>query len=151
MNFTEFIKKVDQASESMPPENLAAFLHDYARSVPEHKREEFLERLFSFGNKSVSGNDIGKQDALDLKKLKQKIIQKIEELEQIDNEEFMLVEVLNEEYNDWYDNEEEEFFYEDPENICETIQEGVELVHECVDRSCIRNVTAWRIFYWQWR
>ena len=135
MNFTEFMKKVDQASEGMTRDNLAALLHDYARSIPEYKREDFLERLRSFGNKTVDRDEIRKQDALDLEETKQKINEIMERLERIDDEEIMLEEVLNEEYNEWYgEGEEEEFFYEDPEDICQTIQEGVKLVHDCVDR-----------------
>ena len=37
MNFTAFIKKVDQAANNMPAENLAAFLHDHALSIPEYR------------------------------------------------------------------------------------------------------------------
>ncbi len=133
MNFTEFIRKTDKIAESMPPENLAAFLHDYARSVPECKREEFLKRLLSFSDKSVDWNNAGRREAFDKEQLEAAIEKNMERLEQINDEEMMLQEVLNEEYDDWYDNG-EEFFYEDPENICGVLEESVKLVHECVDR-----------------
>lgn len=70
MNYTEFIKKADQVAGSMAQERLAAFLHDYARSVPEHKREEFLERLFSFADKKADADETGIQEVLGKEQLK---------------------------------------------------------------------------------
>ncbi len=133
MNYTEFIKKTDKIAENMSPENLAAFLHDYARSVPEYKREEFLERLVSFSKEGMGKRENSRRDALNVEQLKAAIKKNMEQLEQINDEEVMLQEVLNEEYDDWYNNG-EEFFYEDPEDICGVIEEGVRLVHECADR-----------------
>ena len=117
MNFTEFIRKTDNITGNMPSENLAAFLHDCARSVPEYKREEFLERLNSFSGLSTDREEISRQDASDKEQLKADIRKNMDKLERIHDGEVMLQEVLNEEYDDWY-GEGEEFFYEDPENIC---------------------------------
>lgn len=133
MNFTEFIRKTDKITGNMPSENLAAFLHDCARSVPEYKREEFLERLNSFSGLSTDREEISRQDASDKEQLKADIRKNMDKLERIHDGEVMLQEVLNEEYDDWY-GEGEEFFYEDPENICGDIEEGVSLVHKCIDR-----------------
>lgn len=133
MNFTEFIKKVDAAAERMPAENMAAFLHDYARSVPEHKRKAFLERLFSFAGQSLEKDQSKKQDASYQENLKKEIEKALEQLACIDNGEIALAEVINEEYDDWY-GEDDDILYEDPENICEAVQKGCDLVHECADR-----------------
>lgn len=133
MNYTEFIRRTDKIIESMPPENLAAFLHDCARSVPECKREAFLERFISFSDQDVGWEEDSRMDTFDREQLKAAIKKNMERLEQINDEEVMLQEELNEEYDDWYDNG-EEFFYEDPENICGDIEEGIRLVHECIDR-----------------
>lgn len=133
MNLTEFMKKVDQISGSMPAENMSAFLHDYVRSIPESKREEFLERLSFFKGENVSPDYMKKQDNLNKEQLKQdaKKIQK--QLELIDSGELTLIEVMNEQYNEWYDSSDEEYFYKDPDYIGEAIQKACALVHVCVD------------------
>ena len=41
--------------------------------------------------------------------------------------------MLDEEYDDWYDREEEEFFYEDPQGIERIVGKSCQLVHTCVD------------------
>ena len=64
MNLTEFMKKVDLITESMSADNMAAFLHDYSRSISEPKRGEFLERLSFFKGKNVDAGYIEKQDKL---------------------------------------------------------------------------------------
>ena len=138
MNYTEFIKKADQAMESMPAEKLAAFLHDHARRIPEYKREEFLGRLYAFSNQDLEEGHIQKLDAHDRESLLEEISKMMERLESIDDGEVTMLEVLNEEYDDWYgyegDEDNEEFYYEDPENICESINHACSLLHECVDR-----------------
>ena len=96
MNYTEFIKKADQAAGSMAQERLAAFLHDYARSVPEHKREEFLERLFSFAGKKADADETGIQDALGKEQLKGAIERNMQQLAVINDGELVLEEVYEE-------------------------------------------------------
>lgn len=92
MNFTEFIRKTDNITGNMPPENLA---HSCT-----------IVHASFWGIKGrVSGT-------LNF---------------------FFRFQYGNEEYDDWY-SEGEEFFYEDPENICVDIEEGVSLLHECADR-----------------
>lgn len=133
MNLTEFMKKVDLITESMSADNMAAFLHDYARSISEPKREEFLERLSFFKGKNVDAGYIEKQDKLNKEHLKQEVKKNRKQLELIDSGELTLVEVQNVEYNEWYDSSDEEFFYEDPEYIGEAVQKGCSLVHACAD------------------
>lgn len=139
MNLTEFMKKVDLISGSMAADHLAAFLHDYARSIPEPKREGFLDRLSFFQGKAVDAGYVEKQDKLNKEHLKQEVKKNRKQLELIDSGELMLVEVLNEEYNEWYDSSDEEFFYEDPEYIAEAVQKGCSLVHACADSELYRE------------
>ena len=133
MNLTEFMKKVDQISGSMPAENISAFLHDYARSIPEYKRDEFLERLSFFQGENVNPDYAEKQDNLNKEQLKQEVKKIRKQLEMIDSGELMLIEVLNEQYNEWYDSSDEEYFYKDPDYIGEAIQKACGLLHACVD------------------
>ena len=133
MNLTEFMKKVDQISGSMPAENISAFLHDYARGIPEYKRDEFLERLSFFKGENVNPDYAEKQDNLNKEQLKQEVKKIRKQLEMIDSGELMLIEVLNEQYNEWYDSSDEEYFYKDPDYIGEAIQKACGLLHACVD------------------
>lgn len=45
MNLPQFLKSVDQTTAAMSRENLAEFIHDIARTLPEKEREYFLLRL----------------------------------------------------------------------------------------------------------
>ena len=42
MNFTQFLKGVDQVAAAMSKELLAEFIHDTARTLPQNQREDFL-------------------------------------------------------------------------------------------------------------
>lgn len=133
MNLTEFMKKADKLAMGMPSEKLAAFLHDYARSVPEYKREDFLERLSVFAEKKAGSDYVRQQEKNNKEQTIRKIGKIIEQLEKIDSGELTLTELYNEEYDDWYNSSEEEFYYEDPEGIGEIVAEGCSLVHTCAD------------------
>ena len=41
--------------------------------------------------------------------------------------------ILNEAYDDWYDNSSEEFFYQDNDGISEMLEEACDFVHVCMD------------------
>ena len=48
MNFTQFLKAVDQAAAAMSKEQLAEFIHETARTLPENQREDFLAEMLLF-------------------------------------------------------------------------------------------------------
>ncbi len=51
MTLPQFLKTIDQTTAAMPKEELAAFIHDIARTLPETEREDFLARLTgTYGN-----------------------------------------------------------------------------------------------------
>ena len=52
MNLTNFLKQTDALTTQYSTEQLIAFIHDIGRVFPEHRREDFLERLKSVGNKA---------------------------------------------------------------------------------------------------
>ncbi|HCT90255.1 MAG TPA: hypothetical protein DF613_02555 [Lachnospiraceae bacterium] len=133
MNLTEFMKKADKLAMGMPAEKLAAFLHDYVRSVPEHKREDFLKRLSAFAERKVDNDYVRQQEKYNKEQTIRKIGEITEQLEQINSGELTLTELYNEEYDDWYNSSEEEVYYEDPEGIGEIVREGCDLVHTCAD------------------
>jgi hypothetical protein len=125
-----FIKQVDTLTEKLDYQQLKLFLHETARILPEHQRNDFLERIENFtdGNKSVNTTIVDDRDLEREYREIDKIITKIEEGE------FVLHEILNEEYDDWYHGDEEEFYYEDPEKILDTIESICGFIHKCVDR-----------------
>lgn len=51
----------------------------------------------------------------------------------IEEGELCLVGELNERYDDWYDNDEEMFLFEDPQNVLGIIKKTCHLIHHCVD------------------
>ena len=53
MNLTNFLKQTDALTAKYSKEQLVAFIHDIGRVLPEHGREDFLDRLKAAGGKSV--------------------------------------------------------------------------------------------------
>ena len=45
MNLTNFLKQTDSLTAKYTAEQLASFIHDVARVLPEKHREDFLKRL----------------------------------------------------------------------------------------------------------
>lgn len=131
MNLPKFLKEVDRISGLMSKEEIAGFVHDIARTLPEAMREDFLGRL-----KWMSGEQeicIEKEDkAKDIHFLQE--FQSVKEkLESIEKWEMALVGSLNEEYDDWYCDDSEEFLYEDPEGVLDIIKNACAFVHQCID------------------
>ena len=129
MNLVQFLKSVDETAATMTKDDLTEFLHDIARTLQENKREDFLIRLRGEdGKKEISqeipeeGEDFEQRENL----LKS-------QLERIENWELGLEASLNQEYDDWYDSEDEEFLYSDPEGVVPVIEEACRFVHHCID------------------
>ena len=57
-----------------------------------------------------------------------------ENLKSIELQEVTITGILNEEYDDWYDNSDEEFYYEDNSGISAMLEEACDFVHICMDR-----------------
>lgn len=45
MNLSEFLSKVDLVLSAMSQEEMAAFIHDMARTLPDRERAAFFSRL----------------------------------------------------------------------------------------------------------
>jgi len=130
MNLLMFINQVDALTKKLDYQQLKLFLHETARILPEHERSVFLERMQAFadGERSVGSTIVDDRDLKREYEEIDKIITKIEEGECV------LHEILNEEYDDWYHGDEEEFYYEDPEKILNTIESICGYIHKCVDQ-----------------
>ena len=131
MNLTIFLKQIEQLTAACNKEQLAAFIYDTGRTLPEQEREKFLERLKSRNNPKASRPDSQREPETSTG-LEEQCEQLLDELNKIYEEDLNLVAVLNEEYDDWYDNG-EEFYYQDPHNICCRIEKACNFVHRCVD------------------
>ena len=130
MNLTNFLKQADALTAQYSTEQLIAFIHDIGRVFPEHRRENFLEMLKSVGNKEgKASNEIEAKD-IDFDEMYSCIR---ENLKSIDSQEIAITGILNEEYNDWYDDSSEEFYYEDNSGISDMLKEACDFVHICMD------------------
>ena len=145
MNLTQFLKAVDQAAKTMSKEQLADFIHNTARTLPENQREDFLTEMSIFTGVKETNDcpESSKADREEAKKayretdgtegFDQKRNFLKTQLERIESWEMSLEGSLNQEYDDWYDSAEEEFRYSDPEGVLGILEEACRFVHQCVD------------------
>ena len=135
MNFTQFLKAVDQAAAAMSKEQLAEFIHDTARTLPENQREDFLAEMLLFvgGKEAHICPEPSKADQEAAADFEQKRSFLRTRLERMESGELCLEGSLNPEYDDWYSSAEEEFLYSDPEGVLDIIEEACRFVHQCVD------------------
>ncbi len=126
MNLTNFLKQTDTITAQYSAEQLRSFIHGFGRTLPEYNREEFLRRLRATENTSTT-EDVNDSDFHEIYKRIEK------NLKAIDSQEVTVTSILNEEYNDWYNDSDEEFYYEDKDGISDMITEACDFVHTCMD------------------
>ncbi len=127
MNLTNFLKQTDTLTSQYSTDQLIAFIHDIGRVCPEHRREDFLEMLKSAGGEAEKEAD---KEEVDFDEMYSRIR---DNLKSIDSQEITLTGILNEEYDDWYDDSGEEFYYEDKSGISDMLEEACDFVHICMD------------------
>lgn len=130
MNLTNFLKQTDAITAQYSTEQLIAFIHEIGRGFPEQNREDFLEVLKSVGNKGGKASNRNEIKNIDFDKKYNRIR---ENLKSIDSREITITAILNEEYDDWYDDCGEEFYYEDNGGISDLLEEACGFVHICMD------------------
>lgn len=130
MNLTSFLKQTTVLTSKYSTEQLIAFIHDIARTLPEHCREDFLERLRMAGGSEQESSEQTFVKDIDFAEMYKHIRNN---LKRIDSQEVTITAILNEEYDDWYDDGEEEFYYEDNDGISDMIAEACDFVHTCMD------------------
>lgn len=139
MNLLQFLKQVDKAVTGLSRQQADTFIHETARILPEHKREEFLERLKAIAGDTAKENGVLGKEGADTEKI-QELSDRIQEgLESIEDGTLSLVGNLNEEYDDWYNSSADEFLFEDPQNLTDIIMDGCGLVHKYVDCEMYRE------------
>ncbi len=131
MNLTNFLKQTDALAAQYSTEQLIAFIHEIGRVFPEHRREDFLEMLKSAGNKAGKASNKNKEEDIDFDEMYRHVR---DDLKSIDSQEIAITGILNEEYDDWYDDIGEEFYYEDNDGISDMLEEACDFVHICMER-----------------
>ena len=131
MNLTHFLKQTDDLTAQYSTEQLIAFIHEIGRVFPEHRREDFLEMLKSAGNKTGKAPNQNEEKDIDFDEMYCHVRNN---LKRIDSQEITITGILNEEYDDWYDDSSEEFYYEDNSGISDMLEEACDFVHICMDR-----------------
>ncbi len=130
MNLTNFLKQTDEITGQYSTKQLISFIHDMGRVLPEDYREDFLKRLRAAGGKAEKGSSKDAGSELEFNKM-YKLVRN--NLKLIDSQELTISGVLNEEYDDWYDDSDEEFYYEDEDGISDMLKEACDFVHTCMD------------------
>lgn len=135
MNLTNFLQQTDALMAQYSAEQLMAFIHEIGRVFPEHRREDFLERLRAVGGKTQKASVGNTETDSEFTEMYNRIR---DNLKKIDSQEVMLTGVLNEEYDDWYDDG-EEFYYEDNNGISDMLAEACDFIHICMDRAMYKE------------
>ncbi len=140
MNLTNFLKQTKSIASQYSAAQLAAFIQDIGRTLPEYSREDFLKRLKAAGNLTEKAAASKEADTSGFQEM---YLLVRENLKTIDSQEIALSSSVNtdydyDSYNDWYD-EEEEFCYEDNEGITDMLEEACTFIHTCMDRESYRE------------
>lgn len=130
MNLTNFLKQIDTLTSQYSAEQLVAFIHYIGRVCPEHLREDFLEMLKSVGNEEGKASNQNEDENSAFDEMYRQVRNN---LKVIDSQEIAITASLNEEYDDWYDDSDEEFYYEDNAGISDMLEEACDFVHICMD------------------
>lgn len=130
MNLTNFLRQTDAITAQYSAEQLISFIHDIGRVLPEQNREDFLKRLKAAGGitETAPEKDAKNQPGFDEM---YKLVR--EHLKTIDSQEVSIEGILNEEYDDWYDDSGEEYYYQDDSGISDMLADACEFVHTCMD------------------
>lgn len=134
MNLAKFLKYVDDAISEMTGEQMAAFVHEIARTLPERQRNHFIETLKSVRtDKNVL--DDRKDAILDARELLHHDIGQVTKfLDAVAEGDLRLDSEIDQYNNRWdWEDDECEFIYSDPEGILPEINKAIKLLHRCID------------------
>lgn len=128
MKLPRFLDTIDKCTQNMTHEQLEIVIHEIARTLPEGKRGGFLFMLESIAKEDNTERKNDGKEALivAIRNIKPRIMA-------IRAGEVSLDSEYNEEWDDWYNSDEPEVLFMDPENLLDDIQEAIGLVHKCFD------------------
>ncbi|GAA0365731.1 hypothetical protein GCM10008932_17400 [Alkalibacterium iburiense] len=122
MDYNRFMQKIDKQINKMDEQTLRSWIRNYARKLPENSRTHFLEK---FNSSEVED----KQTLLAR-------LQNVEEwIDSVRSAEVFIYLVLNEYYDDWHHEPEDEFIdVKDPLDVFERFKDSCQLVEDLVER-----------------
>lgn len=132
MNLLAFLKEVDTTTARLSKEQLAAFIHETARTLPENRRDDFLSLISDFeqANHNPESGRVWDDGYSELVSDINRICGRLTEIE---NGERCLGSEYNEEWDDWYNSDAEEVLFSDPKRLLEDIDEARDLIHRAID------------------
>ena len=130
MKLPQFLDRVDKYTENMTHEQIESIIHEIARTLGEANRDKFLKTLEEYSKVSSPKERLKDKGKIELL-LKIKDI--IPKLKAIEEGEVSLDSEYNFEYSSWSDDEDEEYYFLDPEDLLYDVQEAISLVHKCID------------------
>lgn len=129
MNLVRFLKKVDDTVSDMTKEQLQSYVHELARTLPESKRQYFLDTMNMVQEEGCLPLQANKHydDLYAQIKAMEDILTGINEGNRCLDSEY------NVEWDDWYNSDAEEVLFSDPERLLQDIEKGIDLLHKCID------------------
>lgn len=132
MNLTNFLKQTDTITAQCSREQLISLIHEIGRVLPEQYREDFLKRLKAAGG--ITETELKSTRAAKNQRGFDEMYKFVRDnLKKIDSQEVWIEGILNEEYDDWYDDSDDEYNYQDDSGISDMLEEACEFVHTCMD------------------
>ena len=135
MNLIQFLNGVDESATKLPRKQLEQFIHHIARTLPSHQRDTFLMDLQSLDDKASTEADSETDLLQSIKKIQA-------ELRLIESGEIFIIGNVDESYDDWYDDSEDDFIFEDPQNVLGIIEKACQLTHQCADAERYKECCA---------
>lgn len=136
MNLPAFLNKVDDITSDLTKDQLQRCIHELARTLPENKRQDFIDKLGLYTKAKDKSSTIIDED-----KHKDDLIKKIKTLadkvRHISDSNRCINSELNEEWDDWYNSDEDESFFTNDQGVLKDINNAIGLVHK--KTSCCRN------------
>ena len=133
MNLRLFLNKTDEITAELSLENLKDFIHEIARTLPEGKRDYFIETLKEFQNSSKKKKIQKSKDEKEHINLLKNIKEVKKKLTEINDGGRVLDSTYNEEWDDWYNSDADEVLFMDEQGIIKDIESAINLIHSCID------------------
>lgn len=145
MNLVQFTDEVAKIIKEYDREQLIRVIHETTRTLPEHKRGDFLMQIRKIATKEEKA--INEEKLKELKKEYQRLNQYFDKIE---TGEIFLREEYNDEYDEWYNSSVDELIYYDPDGIGEKLTEICRFIHKCSDEGQYKfAVTIGRRLFFQ--
>ena len=134
----QFLKKVDDTMSHMSNEKLQTCVYEFARTLPENKRQYSLETMVAV-QKSKSFSTMFLKNNCDEIYSEINTIKGV--LTSINEGNRCLDSEYKEEWDDWYNSDVDEILFSDPERLLQDIEKGIDLLHKCEGKEGVKADT----------